>query len=335
MTATAAKRRIGILIGSTRPGRKGAQVARWVQERAARRGDAEFEVIDLLDHPLPHLDEPLPALTGRYEHAHTRAWSETVARCDGFVMVTPEYNASIPGVLKNAVDYLHAEWTGKPVGFVSYGVRGGVHAVRQLRALCELLTMRAVAPQVSFFLHTDFKDRTTLEPGDEHATALDALLDHVVARTTDERPPTPTRREADEAAVRRSVDALAAAIRAKDLDGLRRRYATDAVSFDIDPPLQHVGIDAKLKNWANVFTYFKNPAYEVRDLTPTVADDLAYAHAFGRLSGTLADGTQVDGMWVRATLCFRRTDGEWLITHDHVSVPLDIRDGKGVVDLEP
>ncbi|MDI3405558.1 nuclear transport factor 2 family protein [Streptomyces sp. B-S-A6] len=131
------------------------------------------------------------------------------------------------------------------------------------------------------------------------------------------------------------MDGIVDALRAKDLEGLRRLYATDVVSFDADPPLQHVGIDAKLKNWARVFTYFKEVAYEVRDLRAEVGDDLAYAHGFGRLSGTLADGTSVRGMWVRATFCLRKTDGAWLIAHDQVSVPLDIRDGKGVVDLEP
>ncbi|MFJ5136404.1 NAD(P)H-dependent oxidoreductase [Streptomyces sp. NPDC088707] len=327
--------RIGILIGSTRPGRKGDQVARWVHERAARRGDAAFEVIDLLDHPLPHLDEPLPALAGRYQHGHTRAWADTVARFDGFVMVTPEYNASIPGVLKNAIDYLYAEWIHKAVGFVSYGADGGTRAARQLRTLCELLQMGAVTPQVSLSLHTDFEDRATLTPAAGRVSALDTLLDHVVACSTEGGAATPTQRETDEAAIRRRVDGIIDAIKSRDLEGLRRLYSTDVVSFDIDPPLQHVGLDAKLKNWANVFTLFQEVTYEVRDLTPTVGEDVAFIHGFGRLSGTLRDGTAVGGMWVRVTFCFRKIDGEWLITHDQVSVPLDILGGKGVVDLEP
>ncbi|MFF9340358.1 MULTISPECIES: NAD(P)H-dependent oxidoreductase [unclassified Streptomyces] len=327
--------RIGILIGSTRPGRKGEQVARWVHERAARRGDAAFEVIDLLDHPLPHLDEPLPALTGRYRHGHTRSWAETIARFDGFVMVTPEYNASVPGVLKNAIDYLHAEWTHKAVGLVSYGSAGGVRAARQLRTLCELLRMGVVTPQVSLSLHTDFEDQATFTPGAHHAGALDTLLDHVVARSGEGPTETPARRETDEAAVRRQVDGIQEAIRAKDIEGLRRFYSPDVVSFDIDPPLQHVGIDAKLKNWAKVFAHFQEVSYEVRDLVPTVGEDLAFTHGFGRLGGTLPDGTAAGGMWVRATFCFRKTDGAWLITHDQVSVPLDIPGGKGLVDLEP
>ncbi|MFF7250677.1 NAD(P)H-dependent oxidoreductase [Embleya sp. NPDC008237] len=327
--------RIGILIGSTRPGRKGDRVARWVHERAARRGDAEFEVIDLLDHPLPHLDEPLPALAGRYRHGHTRAWADTIARFDGFVMVTPEYNASIPGVLKNAIDYLYAEWTHKAVGFVSYGGGGGTRAARQLRTVCELLRMSAVTPQVSLSLHTDFEDDATLTPGAHHVSALDTLLDDVVTHSTEGRTATPTQRETDEAAIRHHIGKIIDAIRAKDLEGLRRHYSTDVVSFDIDPPLRHVGIDAKLANWANVFTFFREVTYELRHLMPTVGEDVAFTHAFGRLSGTLPDGTAVGGMWVRVTFCFRKIDGDWLITHDQVSVPLDMPGGRGVVDLEP
>src|SRR5215470_15228205 len=106
----------------------------------------------------------------------------------------------------------------------------------------------------------------------------------------------PTQREEDEAKIRQQVDKIVEGIRAKDLEGLRRLYATDVVSFDVDPPLQHVGIEAKLKNWVRAFTFFEDVDYEVRDLTVTVGDDVAFGHAFGRLSGTLKDGTATSGM---------------------------------------
>lgn len=176
--------KIGVLLGSTRPGRRGEQVARWIHARAARRTDAEFEVIDLLDHPLPHLDEPEPAARGRYQHDHTRAWADTVASFDGFVMVTPEYNHSIPGVLKNAIDYLFAEWNDKAVGFVSYGGGGGTRAVEQLRLICGALRMADVAAQVTVSLLTEFEDFTDFKPSDHSVTALDTLLDQVVAWST-------------------------------------------------------------------------------------------------------------------------------------------------------
>lgn len=145
----------------------------------------------------------------------------------------------------------------------------------------------------------------------------------------------PTQREMDEAEIRRQVDMIAQGLQAKDPEGLKKLYATDIVSFDIEPPLQSVGMEAKLKNWAPVFAFFESVTYDVRELSLTVGDDVAFGHAFARLSGTLKDGTAMSGMWVRVTYCFRKIDGIWLITHDQVSVPLDIASGKGAVDLEP
>ncbi|WP_326951219.1 nuclear transport factor 2 family protein [Amycolatopsis sp. NBC_01307] len=136
-------------------------------------------------------------------------------------------------------------------------------------------------------------------------------------------------------AIRQQVGKIVEGIQAKDLDALRRIYAADVVSFDVEPPLQHVGVEAKLKNWARAFTLFSEVAYEVRDLTLTVGDNVAFGHCFGRLSGTLGDGTATNGMWVRATFGFRKIEEDWLIVHDQASVPLDMPSGRGVVDLEP
>jgi uncharacterized protein (TIGR02246 family) len=139
----------------------------------------------------------------------------------------------------------------------------------------------------------------------------------------------------EEARIRRQIDAIVELLQAKDLQGLRQVYAPDVVSFDVEPPLQHVGIEAKLANWARVFAFLADLTYEVRDLTVTAGDDVAFGHAFGRLRGTLRDGTVMSGMWVRITYCLRKIDGAWLIVHDQVSVPFDLRTGLGVVDLEP
>ncbi|MFI6774014.1 YybH family protein [Nocardia sp. NPDC050412] len=144
-----------------------------------------------------------------------------------------------------------------------------------------------------------------------------------------------TQRELDEAEIRRQIDKVVEGLRAKDLEALKQVYTTDVVSFDVEPPLQHVGITAKLENWAKVFLFFENVTYEVRDLTFTVGDEVAFGHAFVRLSGTLKNGTATSGMWVRVTYGLRKIDDTWLIAHDQVSVPLDIPSGKGVVDLEP
>ncbi|MCP2314676.1 NAD(P)H-dependent FMN reductase [Nocardia amikacinitolerans] len=173
--------RIGIVLGSTRPNRKGPQVAQWVLDTASQRGDAEFGLIDLRDHPLPHLDEPAPPMFGPSVHEATRAWAERIAPFDGFVVVTPEYNSGVPGVLKNAIDHLCAEWADKAVGFVSYGVGGGARAVVQLRTVCGTLGMADVSYQVAISVLTDFENHTTFTPRDHHVAALHKTLDQVVA----------------------------------------------------------------------------------------------------------------------------------------------------------
>lgn len=146
----------------------------------------------------------------------------------------------------------------------------------------------------------------------------------------------PTRYETDEAEIRQHIDRLVEGIRTGDLNGLRPLFATDMVSFDVEPPLQHVGVDAKMKNWTGVFTVYQTPLnYEVRDLTITVGDDVAFVHSFNRLSGTLKNGMATNGFWVRYTGCLRKIDGQWLIAHDQVSPPFDLATGKAVTDLEP
>ena len=173
--------RIGIILGSTRPNRNGEQVARWVYDNASRRSDAEFELVDLRDYPLPHLDEPLPPSMGQYQNEHTRQWAEKIASFDGFVIVTPEYNHSTSGVLKNAIDYLYAEWNNKAVGFVSYGGVGGARAAEHLRLVAGELQMADVRQQVALSLLTEFENFSVFKPGDYNRAALDTLLDQVVA----------------------------------------------------------------------------------------------------------------------------------------------------------
>jgi NAD(P)H-dependent FMN reductase len=173
--------RIGIILGSTRPNRNGEQVAKWVYEIASLRSDAEFELVDLRDYPLPHLDEPLPPSLGQYQNEHTRQWADKIASFDGFVFVTPEYNHSTSGVLKNAIDYLYAEWNNKAVGFVSYGGVGGARAAEHLRLVAGELQMADVRQQVALSLLTEFENFSVFRPGDYNRAALDILLDQVVA----------------------------------------------------------------------------------------------------------------------------------------------------------
>jgi ketosteroid isomerase-like protein len=129
-----------------------------------------------------------------------------------------------------------------------------------------------------------------------------------------------TQRTIDEVDIRRRMDKWAEAIRAVDLDGVTSNYAPDIASFDLGPPLRHVGAQAKRKNWAEVFAMFQHPVdYEIRDLTITMGDDVAFGHSLNRISGTSKDGKKID-VWVRFTACFRKMDSIWLIVHDHVSV---------------
>jgi len=175
---------IGVILGSTRPDRVGQQVAHWVATTAAARSDAAFELIDLRDQRLPHLDERASPLFRRYEHDHTLAWSKIIDRLDGFVFVTPEYNHGIPGVLKDALDYLFHEWTNKAAGIVSYGISGGTGAAFQLRQICGQLGVADVSRQLALNLRFEFEDHRVFHPTQAHVGELTLVLDQVVSWST-------------------------------------------------------------------------------------------------------------------------------------------------------
>jgi len=144
-----------------------------------------------------------------------------------------------------------------------------------------------------------------------------------------------TQHAIDEADIRRQIDKAVEAVRAMDLEGVMSMYAPDIVDFDIVLPLQHVGAEAKRKNWVDAFATYQPPlGYEIRDLTITVGDNVAFGYSLNRVSGTLKNGQRSD-VWLRWTACFRKIDGNWLIAHDHVSVPLDPESGRALLDLEP
>ena len=142
-------------------------------------------------------------------------------------------------------------------------------------------------------------------------------------------------KQKDEAEIKRVIERGVEAIRAKDLEGVMSMYAPELVSFDIVPPLQYVGTDAYRKQWGEVFSSFPGPInYEIVNLSITVGDDVAYAHSFNRLSGTMDNGQKV-GNWLRWTACFRKIGGKWLIAHMQASVPVDLATGQAVLDLKP
>ena len=171
--------KIGVILGSTRPGRNGEAVAKWVMEHATKREGAEYSLIDLLDYPLPHLDEAMPPMFQQYSKDHTKAWSQAIAQFDGFVFVTPEYNHSTSGVLKNAIDYLFAEWNNKAAGFVAYGSVGGARAVEHLRLIMGELKVADVRAQVALSMLTDFENFRDFKPNPMQVNALEAMLGEV------------------------------------------------------------------------------------------------------------------------------------------------------------
>lgn len=170
--------KIAIILGSTRPERKGEAVADWVHKLAADR-EATYDLIDLRDHPLPLMDEPVPPSMGDYQHDHTKAWAEVIDAYDGYVFVTPEYNHSTSAALKNAIDYLYAEWNNKACAFVGYGSLGGARAIEHLRGIASELQMAHVRQQVSLSIFVDWQDFTEFKPNPEAEEGLQTLFEQL------------------------------------------------------------------------------------------------------------------------------------------------------------
>lgn len=173
--------RIAVIIGSTRPGRVGGAVGKWTFDIAAKRNDAEFELVDIADFNLPLLDEPVPPSRGQYSKEHTKRWAEKIASFDAFVFVTPEYNHGTSGALKNALDFIYAEWNNKAAGFVSYGSAYGVRAVESLRLIMGELQIADVRAQVMLSLFDDFENYSVFKPDERHEKSVNDMLDQVVA----------------------------------------------------------------------------------------------------------------------------------------------------------
>ncbi|MEX0748572.1 MAG: NAD(P)H-dependent oxidoreductase [Candidatus Saccharimonadales bacterium] len=174
---------IKVIAGSTRPGRFNPQVAEWAQETASRFDDeVRIELVDLAEINLPLLDESVPASSGEYEHEHTKDWSKVIAEADGFIFVTPEYNHSISAALKNAIDYLYAEWSYKPATIISYGsAGGGTRAAEHLRGICAEIKIYDLREQLILANYWDRLDESgqyQFSEGEE--TALEAQLNSLI-----------------------------------------------------------------------------------------------------------------------------------------------------------
>lgn len=172
--------KIAVVLGSTRPGRNGKAVADWVVAQAQGR-DARYDLLDLADYPLPHLDEPLPPSLGQYRHDHTKQWAARVAAYDGFVFVTPEYNHSTSGVLKNAIDFLNAEWNNKAAALVGYGSVGGARAVEHLRGVLSEVQVAHVRQALAFSFFTDFENFSEFAPAGIHIRNAEVMFGQLEA----------------------------------------------------------------------------------------------------------------------------------------------------------
>ena len=170
-----------IIIGSTRPGRKGPAIANWIYEKALTHNSFSVELLDLAAINLPFLDEAAHPRMKDYKHDHTKKWSATIDRADAFIMVTPEYNYSMPAPLKNALDFLFWEWAKKPVAFVSYGgMSGGIRSVQTLKQVVTTLKMMPLPESIALPFFTKHLDEQGIFKSDEQLDkSATALLDEL------------------------------------------------------------------------------------------------------------------------------------------------------------
>jgi NAD(P)H-dependent FMN reductase len=169
------KLNIGIILGSTREGRLSPQVGEWVKAQADKRGDANYEIVDIADFKLPFLgttDGTEPGIA---------AWNEKLASLDGFVFIVQEYNHSITGALKNALDFAREAWNNKAAGIVSYGSVGGARAAEHLRGILAELAVADVRTHPALSLFTDFENGQTFKPADMHEETVEQMLDQVIS----------------------------------------------------------------------------------------------------------------------------------------------------------
>lgn len=167
------KLNIGIILGSTRQGRVSPQVGEWVKSIADQRGDANYEIVDIADYKLPFLgEEDSPGIA---------KWNEKLAQLDGFVFIVQEYNHSITGALKNALDLAREAWNNKAAGIVSYGSTGGARAAEHLRGILGELMIADVRNHPTLSLFTDFENMTEFKPQDLHLDNVNVMLDQVIA----------------------------------------------------------------------------------------------------------------------------------------------------------
>lgn len=174
--------KLGVIIASTRPGRIGGSVGKWIFQQAREHGRFDVDLIDLADINLPFADEPNHPASGKYLHGYTKSWSLRIAACQAFVIVTPEYNHGYPAALKNALDLINKEWWYKPVGFASYGgVSGGLRSVQQLKQVVAFLRMIPMAEAFVAPFVANQVSEGQFAPNDIQTLSTTAMLDELLA----------------------------------------------------------------------------------------------------------------------------------------------------------
>ena len=169
------KLNIGIILGSTREGRVSPQVGKWVKEIADKRGDANYEIVDIKEFDLPFLgttDGTEPGIA---------KWNEKLASLDGFVFIVQEYNHSLSAALKNALDFANDAWHNKAAGIVSYGSTGGARASEHVRGICGELMIADVRTHPTLSLFTDFVNMSEFKPQELHLDNVNMMLEQVIS----------------------------------------------------------------------------------------------------------------------------------------------------------
>lgn len=175
MTNTSQQLNIGIILGSTRQGRVSPQVGAWLKEIGEQRGDANYEIVDIADYDLPFFgttDGTEPGII---------AWNQKLASLDGFIFIVQEYNHSITGALKNALDSARDAWHNKAAGIISYGAVGGVRAAEHLRGILAELKVADVKTHPALSVFFDFENRSKFNPQSLHLQTVNTMLDEVMA----------------------------------------------------------------------------------------------------------------------------------------------------------
>jgi NAD(P)H-dependent FMN reductase len=167
-----------IITSTTRPGRKGPIVAKWIANVADSDSDWNIELIDLAELNLPMMDEPNHPRFANYQHEHTKRWSATIAEADAFIFVVAEYNYSYTAPLKNAIDYLLNEWGSKPAGIVSYGgVSAGTRAANALRTVLSALNIMPLMTGVPIPFFAQFiNDAGVFVPNEQATKGAAAMM---------------------------------------------------------------------------------------------------------------------------------------------------------------